>query len=327
VGLRYTAAVSAPHRIIVLGGQNKAALVKDVLDAGGFALVAAGSQVPDAAGALSAKYKVDRIDDVRAALLRDDADVLWIAEPVRGSASELWNSARDRSMRIVCTEPPFTAPSQIGDDAPAASKPEMVPRMLRSPGFRAAMEIVPQLGETLCADIAFRSGPAHGSLFARLFDGMEVMHALCGDVESVNAALAGPLPGVPESLSGLRGHLTINLRFKTNRCACAALSDNGGAWFRGVTILADGGCVRITDGGFVWHGPDGREIDSHRTPLASAPGAVIADQISRILSDVDATEPPTDHAAILALCEATRLSCLTGQNEAPARLLEMLSRP
>jgi hypothetical protein len=229
-------------------------------------------------------------------------------------------------MPIFTSEPPGVAPADSSQDATART-PVFVPRMVRSPGFRAAMEILPQLGPLACLNIAFRSGPAQGSLFARLFDATEVLLTLCEEVQSVNAALAGPLNSVPELLANLRGHLSINFRFKSNCCACAALSDSAGTWFRGVTLLAEGGCVRISDDGFVWHGPDGVEIDSHRTPLIRLPGDLIGHQIVRVLDDVDTGEAPLDYPAMLALCEATRLSCLTGQNEAPARLLEMMSRP
>lgn len=317
--------MSTPHRIIVWAGQSQVGLVRDAAVAGPLEIVGAGSDSPESAGALSRDLGVPRLDDLRKTIHDCEAEAIWIAEPFATDLEHV-RAARDRSIRIFTAEPPASPPMEVIEDR-AASMPMLVPRLVRSPGFRAASEVLPQLGRMLCVNIAFRSGPGQGSLFARLFDATEVLLTLCDDVQSVNAALAGPLNAVPESLANMRGHLSINFRFKSNCCACAALSDSAGTWFCGVTLLAEGGCVRISDGGFVWHGPDGREIDTHRTPLPCPPGDLIGQQIARALDELDAAEAPPDLSAMLALCEATRLSCLTGQNEAPARLLEMMSRP
>jgi hypothetical protein len=317
--------VTLPHRIIVWAGPTQLSLVRDAAAASLLQIVGAGSDSPESTGTLSRELGVPGFDDLRSAVRSSEAHAIWVVEPAPIQMDQI-RVSRDRGMPIFASEPLAIAPSDSSQDR-TTQTPIFVPRMVRSPGFRAAMEILPQLGPLACLNIAFRSGPAQGSLFARLFDATEVLLTLCEEVQSVNAALAGPLSAVPESLANLRGHLSINFRFKSNCCACAALSDSAGTWFRGVTLLAEGGCVRISDGGFVWHGPDGVEIDSHSTTLSCPPGDLIGQQIARVLDDIDAGAAPLDHTTMLALCEATRLSCLTGQNETPARLLEMMSRP
>ena len=166
-----------------------------------------------------------------------------------------------------------------------------------------------------------------GSLFARLFDAIDLLEVLCGDVEMMDAALAGPLSAPPDSLSGLHGHLTLNMRYSGNCCSCVALSNCAGSWFRGVTVLGEAGCLRIDDQGFEWVAPDGEIIDSDRQKKRATPGELIAVHTIRLLENLQTTEPPPVHAKLLAVCEATRLSCRTGQGEAPRKMLEMLSRP
>jgi hypothetical protein len=156
---------------------------------------------------------------------------------------------------------------------------------------------------------------------------MDAVDQLCGEAESIDAALATPMPDPPENLAGLCGHMTINMRFPGSRCACVAVSDSAGTWFRGVTVLGETGCLRISDDGFEWIAPDGELLDSHESEERTTPGLLIGMQIARVLEGRDANEPPPDHARLLSLCEAARLSARTGQGEAPRKLLRMLSRP
>ena len=198
--------------------------------------------------------------------------------------------------------------------------------MRSSPGYRAAAEAIEQLGQRHCVNVSLRSGPGEGTLLARLLDAMDVVEALCGMPQTIDAALAGPLQGIPDSAADLRGHLTANMRFLENLCACIAVSDSAGCWFRGVTILGEGGSVRITDAGFDWIAPDGRVVESHEQAMMP-PGRLVGMEIKRMIERADSTEPPLDHARLLGLCEAARLSCRTGEAEEPAKVLEVLSRP
>ena len=98
----------------------------------------------------------------------------------------------------------------------------------------------------------FRCGLGQGTLFSRLFDAMDLLQSICGPIESINASLSGPLERVPEDLHALHGHMTINLRFKPNRCACIALSNHAGNWFRGlleshgVEVVGEGSVAAFT---------------------------------------------------------------------------------
>jgi hypothetical protein len=260
---------------------------------------------------------------MREALRRSDLTPVAAGSARQADAAELAKAGR----AVVTTEPHFGALADLAASPELGLAMTFVPLMRRSPGFRAATDSLPQFGEVQCVNIFFRCGPGQGTLYARLFDAMEVLHSLCGQPETINAAASGPLPDVPDSLAAMQGHMTINMRFKPNRCACIALSDSAGSWFRGVTVLGEGGCLRISDDGFEWIGQDGRLIDQHREEDPLSPGELIGMQIARLREDLDQSDPPINALTLVSLCEAARLSCLTGQDEAPGKLVDMLSRP
>ena len=320
------AAMADAVRMIVWAQSNQESLVRDMVRRSGFDLVGIGSAKSADAAALGQALDVETVANLRDAILRDDVQLLWLAAPEPLEADER-RLIRQQATLTISLEPRPGSIAQLQSDPAEADTARFVPLMRQSPGYRAAQEVFEQLGNRQCVNVSFRSGPSEGSLFARLFDAIDLLDALCGDVEMMDAALAGPLSAPPESLSGLRGHLTLNMRFSGNCCACVALSDCAGSWFRGVTVLAEAGCLRIDDQGFEWISPDGEIIDSHREKKRATPGELIAVHAMRVLENVQATEPPPDHAKLLAVCEATRLSCRTGQGETPRKMLEMLSRP
>jgi predicted dehydrogenase len=109
-----------------------------------------------------------------------------------------------------------------------------------------------------------------GSLGAQLFAALDWVHALMGEPESIDASFGSPghadglhtLPG--ESLRGLSGDLTANLRYSAGRTACIAVSDQAGRFNRVATLLGKGGRLRAFDDGFEWLGPTGEKVDEQR---------------------------------------------------------------
>jgi predicted dehydrogenase len=316
----------ATIQTLVCGQADQEQLIRDAAKAASLSIVAAASIEAAGAADLAKALGAERVDDIRQAAHREGLDLIWLADP-RPVESDTLRRVRDAGIRTITSEPQFGLISDLQADTSRTGWPTFVPAMRRSPGFRAAVEALPQFGQAQCVNVFFRSGPGQGSLFARLFDAMDVITSLCDQTQAINAALAGPLNTVPEHPEGLHGHMTVNMRFKSNRCACAALSDSAGSWFRGVTVLGEGGCLRISDGGFDWIGPAGNTIDSLHSHTSLPPGELVGMQIARALEDKDAGEPPPDIAGLLSLCEAARLSCLTGQDESPGKLMEMMSRP
>lgn len=318
--------MSSARRIIVWATADQQPLISAAVKSAELELMSIGSPRSESASSLAKAMEVERFDDLRQAVQRQDIDLVWLAaaEPIEADVRRLLDELK---LPTVCSQPPFTTISELINDPAGASETIFVPLMRRSPGYRAASDVLPQFGQPQCVNVFFRSGPGQGTLLARLYDAVDVINLLCGQIETINAGLAGSLPAVPDMLTDLRGHLTGNLRFKPNRCACIALSDAAGSWFRGVTVLGEEGCLRISDGGFEWIGSDGRIVDRHDATGAITPGELIGAQISRIFDSMDLSDPPPDNIHLLAMCEAARLSCLTGQDEAPAKIIEMLSRP
>ena len=315
-----------PIRMIAWVQPNQESLVGDMVRRSGYELVAIGSAKSADATQLAEAFNVERVENLRDAILREDIQLLWLAASESIEADER-RLIRQQATPTISIEPRPGSIAQLQSDPAEASTARFVPLMRHSPGYRAAQEVFEQLGPRQCVNVSFRSGPGEGSLFARLFDAIDLLELLCDDVDMLDAALAGPSSAPPESLNGLHGHLTLNMRYSGNCCSCVALSDCAGSWFRGVTVLGEAGCLRIDDQGFEWVAPNGEIIDSHRDKKRATPGELIAVQAMRLLENVQATELPPDNAKLLAVCEATRLSCRTGQGEAPHKMLEMLSRP
>jgi predicted dehydrogenase len=212
------------------------------------------------------------------------------------------------------------------NDPVEAQTARVVPLMRDSPGFRSALDAIAEFRRPECVNICFGAGSGESTLFARLFDASDVLHALCGEAEGIAASLAGALGVVPESLGRLHGHLTANLRFTDTTSACLSVSDRAGSWFRMVTLVGEAGMLRITDGDCAWTDASGEPVDTGRSERSFSPGELIGMQIARLLDrrDPGAVAPPRDVPNLLAMCEAARVSCRTGQVEAPQRMLQML---
>jgi predicted dehydrogenase len=316
-------------RLIIWANADQQAIIRDVLRSCDLELLAIGSSTPQAAADLSKAFNVNRLNDLRQAVLHDEVDLLWLASPESVDAG-ICRLINENGLRTISCEPQFSSIAELGDESASHAAMDVAPLMRQSPGYRAAAQVMADFGKPQCVNMFLRGGPGHGTLYARLYDAMDLIVALCGPIESVNASLAGPLSDVPETPAGLRGHMTINLRVKSNCCACVALSDCADSWFRGVTMLGQGGGLHISDGGFEWTGPDGRMLDrttNKKRRKSLTPGELIALQIKRLLDGADAGKSSLNLVELMALCEAARLSCLTAQDEAPVKIIEMLSRP
>ncbi len=313
-------------RLVAWAEPGQMPLLREAIEGGTLAMAAVGS--PDTADGtqLSEDLATERTLTLRDAILRDDVDMLWIAspQPVEKDERRLLREARAGA---VTTEPLPASAADVLSDPDEARTAHFVPLMRQGPGFERAGEVFDTFGERYAANIFLGCGPGQGTLFARLFDAMDLAEAIGGTVEQVHAALWRPIGVVPETLRSLTGTLTINLRFRDNRCASLCVSDCAGAWLRRVVLVGAGGCLRIDDGGFEWIAPDGRTIDAHREKQTPSPGELVARQVRRLLEGRAGINQPPDTARLLAVCEAARLSARTGSPETPEKVIEMLKRP
>ncbi|UCD74586.1 MAG: hypothetical protein JSV91_12455 [Phycisphaerales bacterium] len=317
--------MSKRQHIIVWADVEQGNLVRAAVRYADLHLAGIGSPSSSASAQLSDALKADRIEDLRQAIQTEDLDLLWLAAP-HGVAVAERRLIREMGLRAISTEPRPVDISAAISDPSEADTADFVPLMRRSAGYRAASQVLEDFGPAQCVNVFLRSGEGEGTLIARLFDAMDVIDALCGEPETLDAALSSPLPGVPDSLAGLHGHLTVNLRFAGNRCACVAVSDLAGRWFRGVTVLGENGCLRINDAGFDWIARDGQIVETLHDKQPLSAGELVGEQIRRTLDSLDTTDPPPHNARLLALCESARLSCRTGQGETPRKVMEMMSR-
>lgn len=337
------------RRTVALLRPEQSALARAVADAARLDLRAVhaapgpGSR-SDAAADLD---PAEPFDDPRRALTEPDAEgglVLLLARPAELDGVEpeqLVTLAKQRSMRVVTLEPlPASVRAAIRmEDAGLLEWVRPMPLLRRAPIFVAAEDALENFGPIRTAALAGRCSAAHGSLAARLFDAMHLLHSLLGVPESVDASVVAPLPAAddagPPSLVRLRGDLTANIRTGGARAASLVLSDRAGRWFRGVTILGEAGCLRLDERGFEHVDPDGSLLDSTTEPparpsdasvAAAAPFSAadsLAAALDRMLDPRLPTPPIAAAQEILAMCEAAVLSARTGQSESPRTVLDM----
>lgn len=322
---RYTAAVGVDQpqrRTIVWAEPEQESLLRDVLETAGLDLVAIGAPTARGASALAKSFDVASFEELRQAARRDDADLLWLMAPAPLTADER-RALGDGPLRVLSSEPRPLDADVLHVDPPGVAPVDFVPCMRRSPGYRTTIDTRAEFGRPATLLIEMGAPPAAGSLFARLYDAMDLLVDLAGEVVTLDAALAGSLPGVPERLPDLRGHMTVNTRLADGSCAAIVVSSEAGAWFRNVRLLGPRGSLRFDDARYAWDGDDVAETGGpdERPSLAT----LIADEIDRGPGPMDALVPDT--ADVLALCESARLSARTGDGETPRRVRQRLQHP
>lgn len=337
---------------------DQAMLARAVRDLAGLDIVGVGS--PDAAQRSQAATELETqaLDDLRATIASTDASLVLILDPGRFGQSDEDRSAlleaRARGVLVASLEPVPAAALELASGWTQSTngvRPiecvRTLPLARHAPAVLAAQEVREPFGTPRTLAIESLCTPAQGSLGARLFDAMELIDALVGEPELVDASYAGPkaagglraLPG--DTLRELRGDLTAHLRFADGRSAVVIASSRASGWERRVTMLGEGGRLRITERGFVWQGPDGVTVDTHRNePVETdetdpgpnqAPGpnqdpgtAAIAAALRAMLDPASPARAPVDHAAALAIAHAALLSARTGQSESPATIRRLI---
>jgi hypothetical protein len=346
--------VETPTRVAAWLDPEQVAFVRAVVDRVGLRIVAGGSSQVGRSGEVAAALGVQPLGDLRAALAAVDADVVLLAAPgdfaggTGGSEAEdrgVLAACRQRGVRVFTLEPMPSSLLQLevpvlagGPDSPLPSAGDwatFAPSARLSRAVREAADVIVQLGALRTVAFAGWSGVGEGSLGARVFDGVDAVSWLLGEPESVSASFAFPGRGTPvhavpgQSLRGLDGDLTANLRYADGRAGAVLASSRAGRWGRTLTLLGEGGRLRITDDGFEWIGPDGKTIDSARVPGVGLddPAALaveaVADQMSRALDPRVPAPAPTDYVQTLAIAGAVLLSARTGEAESPATLRRM----
>ena len=295
----------------------------------------AGSGVRGQSGAVAGVLGVPVADDLRQLLLDStvEAVVLASAPDFGGDAGaadlKAIAQAKARGARVICLEP---VPASVlewssggwgrAELAHAADAMWMAPLVRRTRAFTEAREVLASLGAPRTISVECLAGLETSSLASRLADAIDVVMALMGEPETIDAAAREPAPirdasKPARSLRDVRGDVTAVLRFADGRCASILASDSGARWARAVTVLADGGRVRMSDEGFTCYSATGKLLDRHRLPKKRGNPAVFAhaEALHDLLARPGVEVGPTKMEPILTIAQAVLLSLRSGQAE------------
>jgi len=312
--------------MIVWARPDQKKLVRDALRGGRLTLVAVGAETP-AEGGLAHDLKVESAGPLRDALMRTDIDLWWLASGADfdGPSRQRLRGLRGTPTPVFCTEPLPSTVAQLraSDDAPLP----VVPLFRHSPGWRAAAELLETFGDIDAAAVTMTAGVGEGSLLARIYDCFDLLSAIFGPPEMIDAAMPRGTGVVPGTLLGRQGHVTGHVRFGHGHAAAFVVTAGGGAWSRRMDLLGRSGRLVIDDCGFVLHDASGAVVEENQVHETLTAGQLVGMAVGERLRAAEAPVAPVDHAAALASCDATLLSCRTGQSEDPRRVREMLLHP
>ena len=321
-------------------------LVRDVAAEAGLELVGAGSPNRGSAGAVAKSLETAAVSDLRHAVASANAGLVLLADPgefgvKEGIADrEAVLDAQSRGVRIATFEPvpasalDLTAAGWVDTTPRAVDAISFVPLARQSAGYRAASELIEEFGLVRSMSVEVFCDRSHGTLGARLFSAMELVHTVMGDPDQIFCISVSPAhkQGYAfsgDSLRGLHGDLSANMRFADGRTASIVASDHASGWSRRVTILGDEGRLYFNDDGYVWTAADGSINDKahvsdathdvHPNPAVR----VISEGLSRTVRGGTQAVAPLDHGQVLALGQTALLSARTGQPESPLTLMNM----
>lgn len=325
-------------------------LLKEVAAAAELQVVAAGSPSRGHSGAVAAELGAKAHDDLRAMLGSIEAQLIVIAAPEGfGSSSnpddaDAIRAAAARGVKVAALEPIPAAALDLAGSWTAGEPHRPVDAIRFCPlarlarPFRDAADVIEQFGHVRMMSVESWCIPAEGSLGSRLYSALELVLAVLGEPETIDATYVAPshgtgvhvLPG--ETLRGLQGDLTANLRFADGRAAAVVTSNQGGRWNRTATLVGQAGRLRIFDDGFEWISPEGKKLDESRRmrreradgTQPSHPVAALVDAFTRLLDPAIPDPGPPDHATLLAMAQASLLSARTGQAESPTTIRHMV---
>ena len=273
---------------------EQAELLQDVVHASKLHLSAIGTTNQSDLPTLGDALKVETCSDIRTLATTHDDAILWIAQPQSYDVS-LCELLRHRATPTVTTTPLSGTMDELVNEAGKSPAAKFIPLMRRSASYGEAFDDIEQFGQPKAAHCTMTCSSIEGTLWSRLFDAMDFINGLFGTPEIVQAFLYSNR--IPDEPSDLRGHMTVNLQFQQQRVATMLLSDQA-TWKREAMMINEKHSIVVGDGD-------------------TTPAQLIA-------KGIHSTQSTTaDAPRVLALCEAARMSCLTGAAEQPSRVLAM----
>lgn len=339
----------SPRQTIAWLRPDQAGFVARLAEHAGLEIIGAGCPEKGRAGSVAAELGCPPADDLPATLTSAETDLVLIADPGsfgasgagRDSAALL--SARSRGVRVATLEPIPAAALDLtaGGWARAvqAVRPvdalRFLPLARHGALFTSTTEMREHFGRAGTMVVESFGRPEHGSLGARLFAALDLVHAVMGEADTVDAAYVGTagdamhtLPG--ETLRGLHGDLTANLRFPGGRAACIAASDRAGAWWWRAELIGAAGRLRLEPTGAIWTPAAGGEPDRFVHEAAAGAGIDLAEHeftaSLTALLDPASQAAPIAHEPVLSMSQAALLSARTGQAESPAVIGRLVAK-
>jgi len=318
--IRYENATS----LFAWGDERQADLIADVADRSGLRLAGVGGPDRSEAARLADRLDAGRMREVREfASAADKKGGLLLLASRRRLDDDDRRALRRARGSIVSLEP--YAPIEESREAHDAASIHVAPLFRGSAGFTAAVSDLRLFGEPRSVSITMHAEPAGGSLRARIFDAMLVAAELCGECESIDAAVQGGA-GPAGSIAG-GNVLTAHLRFPPGRSAVVVACANAKSWRREVTLLNDqGDRLLIHDDGVEWDAVDAAAPARAGGSASASCAGAIARALQRTLDRLDVPPPEALFRRAWSMCDAAALSARTGQCESPARLLHLLDR-
>jgi hypothetical protein len=201
----YHAAMS--RSVAVWMAPEQISLIRLVADAAELSVVAAGATGRGLSQSVASDLDCKPLDDLRAALASTDADLFWIASPgsfgvgTSGNDATAIAEAHARGVRIATLEPIPAAALDLagGGWLTGAVRPvdvlRFVPRARLSESFRGASDVLEHFGQIRSMGIEMWSAASECSMGAGLYAALELILALMGEPETIDAACATPSAG------------------------------------------------------------------------------------------------------------------------------------
>lgn len=328
-----------PPRCVVWTTPEQAPPLAAIVRDAGVELVGAGCPDPARTGQVASALGCDPADDLRRVLTAMDTDMVLLGDPggfgeeANDADIEALRAAHARDVCVVTLEPiPATASGIIGTDFAEAlhqgvlgSLAGFVPLLRYRPIVVELASVLETFAPVRSASLTIAGPAVLGSLGARLFNALDLTRWLMGVPSMIEAAYVSPragrgmhpLPG--QTLRGLHGEITMNLRFSDGRCAAVYLSDQLPTGALSMMLASAEGQIALDQGGFVWTGVDGGEVDSHDAPdaLLNRDREGLRAQLAELCSGVSPARAPIDYTSVLSMTHAALLSTRTGQGESP----------
>ena len=333
-------------RCVVWTNPEQAQALSRVLHAAGIELIGAGCPDPARTGQTASALSCPALDDLRQVLHTSDADVLLLGDPgVFGEYAddadlEALRAAHSRNLSVGTLEPIPASAAGIGGTAFAevlhqgsmCGLSAFLPLTRHNAVIDELSGVLETFAPIRSCSLTIASPKALGSLGAKLFDSMDLVRWLIGVPSIIEAAYISPsagrgmhpLPG--QTLRGLHGEITMNLRFSDGRCAAVLLSDQLATNQLGLTLIGAEGMIHLNSKGFVWTNPSGEAIDQHTAPSSDGQHgeSEFQTQLIDLCTGVAPTRTPIDYTAVLSMTHAALLSTRTGQGESPHDIEQLM---